>query len=62
MQNKIRHLERVFAKARKTPHKPQKLIQRKFYPMDTATGKFDFTAKPEIVYSADVLTFKIEND
>lgn len=62
MQAKMNRLERVFAKAGKTPHKPKKLIRREFFPMDTATGKFDFSAKPEIVYSADVLTFKIEND
>lgn len=62
MQNKINRLERIFAKAKKTQHKPRKLIQRKFYPFDTSTGKFDFSAEPEIVYSEDVLTFKIEND
>lgn len=37
-------------------------IRREFYPMDTTTGKFDFSKEPEIVYSEDVLTFKIEND
>lgn len=62
MQAKMNRLERVFAKARKTPHKSKKLIRREFYPMDTTTGKFDFSAEPEIVYSEDVLTIKIEND
>ncbi len=62
MQAKMNRLERVFAKARKTPHKPQKLIRREFYPMDTATGKFDFSAKPEIVYSRDIFTLEIKND
>ncbi len=57
----MNRLERVFAKAGKTPH-TKKLIRREFYPMDTTTGKFDFSAEPEIVYSEDVTTIKIEND
>mgnify|MGYP005920639395 CR=1 FL=1 len=62
MQAKMNRLERVFAKARKTPHKPKKLIRREFYPMDTATGKFDFSAEPEIIYSTGTpFTLKIED-